>query len=87
MKILAADIKSNFTLTVKNVNRLEESDFNQEFFDKLFGEGKVTTEEGFRAKITEEIEAMIAQDSERKLQNDIYKLSIDKASLIYLMSF
>lgn len=75
----AAEVKSNFRLTVKNVNRLEESDLNQQFFDKLFGEGKVTTEEEFRAEITKEIEAMFAQDSERKLQNDLYKLSIEKA--------
>jgi trigger factor len=75
----AAELKSNFRLTVKNVNRLEESDLNQEFFDKLFGEGTVTTEEEFRTKITEEVEAMFAQDSERKLQNDLYTLSIEKA--------
>ncbi|MDB5135678.1 MAG: tig [Mucilaginibacter sp.] len=75
----AAEVKSNFRLTVKNVNRLEESDLNQEFFDKLFGEGTVTTEEEFKAKITEEVEAMYAQDAERKLQNDLYKLSIEKA--------
>jgi trigger factor len=75
----AAELKSNFRLTVKNVNRLEESDLNQEFFDKLFGEGTVTTEEEFRAKITQEVEAMFAQDSERKLQNDLYNLSIEKA--------
>ncbi|HTI58054.1 trigger factor [Mucilaginibacter sp.] len=75
----AADVVSNFRLTVKNVNRLEESDLNQEFFDKLFGEGKVTTEEGFRDEITKEVEAMYAQDSERKLQNDLYKLAVDKA--------
>ncbi|MDB5025019.1 MAG: tig [Mucilaginibacter sp.] len=75
----AAEVKSNFRLTVKNVNRLEESDLNQEFFDKLFGEGTVTTEEEFRAKITEEVEAMFAQDAERKLQNDLYNLSIGKA--------
>ncbi|RYE16409.1 MAG: trigger factor, partial [Sphingobacteriaceae bacterium] len=37
----AADLKSNFELTVKNVNRLEESDLNQEFFDKIFGEDVV----------------------------------------------
>ena len=76
----AADLKSKFSLTVKNVNRLEESDLNQEFFDKLFGEGKVTTEEGFREEITKEIEAMFAQDADRKLQNDLYKLAIDKAT-------
>ena len=76
---IAAEVKSNFRLSVKNVNRLEESDLNQEFFDKLFGEGKITTEDEFRAEITKELEAMYEQDSERKLQNDLYKLSIDKA--------
>src|SRR5579872_206963 len=69
----AAEVKSNFRLSVKNVNRLEESDLNQEFFDKLFGEGKITTEDEFRAEITKELEAMYEQDSERKLQNDLYK--------------
>jgi len=76
----AAELKSNFRLTVKNVNRLEEGDLNQEFFDKLFGEGTVTTEEEFRTKIQEEVEAMFAQDAERKLQNDLYKLAIEKAT-------
>src|SRR6201996_1833844 len=76
---LAVDIKSKFRLTVKNVNRLEESDLNQEFFDKLFGEGTVTTEAEFRAKITEEVESMFSQDAERKLQNDLYTLSVEKA--------
>lgn len=69
----AADLKSNFKLAVKNVNRLEESDLNQEFFDKLFGEGTVTDEAGFRTKITEEVESMFKQDAERKLSNDIYE--------------
>src|ERR1700712_3518048 len=77
-KDMAADLKSNFRLKVKNVNRLEESDLNQEFFDKLFGEGTVTTEEGFRTKITEELESMMVQDAERKLQDDIYKYGLDK---------
>ncbi|MGN6397465.1 MAG: trigger factor [Mucilaginibacter sp.] len=76
----AAELKSNFRLTVKNVNRLEESDLNQEFFDKLFGEGQVTTEEGFRERITAEIEMMMQQDSDRKLQNDIYKYGLNKVN-------
>jgi len=68
----AKDLNSKFQVTVKNVNRLEESDLNQEFFDKLFGEGNVTDEAGFTAKITEEVEGMFQQDADRKLQNDIY---------------
>jgi len=74
----AADLKSKFQLTVKNVNRLSEADLDQEFFDKLFGEGVVTDEAGFRAKITEELESMMLQDSERKLQDEIYHYAIDK---------
>jgi len=74
----AAELKSNFQLTVKNVNRLEESDLNQEFFDKLFGEGTVTDEAGFREKITEEIESMFKQDAERQLSNDIYEQLLTK---------
>ncbi|MFC4211179.1 trigger factor [Pedobacter lithocola] len=74
----AAELKSNFKLVVKNVNRLEESDLNQEFFDKLFGVGTVTDEAGFRAKITEEVEGMFKQDAERQLSNDIYEQLLQK---------
>jgi len=74
----AADLKSSFRLTVKNVNRLEESDLNQEFFDKLFGEGEVTSEEEFRQRVTDEVEGMMAQDAERRLQEDIYKYTLNK---------
>nr|WP_199080179.1 trigger factor [Pedobacter sp. ASV19] len=68
----AKELNSKFKVTVKNVNRLEEADLNQEFFDKIFGEGVVTDEAGFTAKITEEVEGMFKQDADRKLQNDIY---------------
>jgi trigger factor len=77
----AADLRSDFRLTVKNVNRLDESDLNQEFFDKLFGEGVVTTEHEFTAKITGELEDMMVQDADRKLQNDIYQYGLDKVQL------
>ncbi|RBQ02947.1 trigger factor [Pedobacter miscanthi] len=74
----AAELKADFKLQIKNVNRLEESDLNQEFFDKLFGEGTVTDEATFREKITEEVESMFKQDAERKLSNDIYEALLVK---------
>jgi trigger factor len=73
--------ESKFKLTVKNINRLEESDLNQEFFDKLFGENTVTTEEEFKAKITEELESMMAQDADKKLAADLYKYGSEKATM------
>jgi len=77
-EIEAADLKSKFQLTVKNVNRLEESDLDQAFFDKIFEPGTVTTEEEFRAKITEELEGMMVQDADNKLQGEMYKYVLDK---------
>ena len=56
---LAKDLKSSFRLTVKNVNRIEEADMNQEFFDKIYGEGSVSTEEAFIEKMKEELELYI----------------------------
>lgn len=76
----AADLKSNFQLTVKNVNRLEEADLDQAFFDKILGEGTVTTEEEFRAKITEELENMMVQDADNKLQGEMYNYVLSKVN-------
>ncbi len=78
----AKDLKSKFQVTVKNVNRLEESDLNQEFFDKVFGPGVVSDEAGFKAKITEEVESMFKQDADRKLQNDIYTQLTDQTKML-----
>lgn len=76
----AADLKSNFQLTVKNINRLEEAALDQEFFDKLYGAGKVTSEEAFREEVRKEQEAMMEQHSEQKLQNDLFKFVLEKVN-------
>lgn len=49
----AADLKGSFTFTVQNINRTELAELNQEFFDKLFGEGQVDSEEAMRSKVKE----------------------------------
>jgi trigger factor len=49
----AANLSGNYTFTVQNINRTELADLNQEFFDKLFGEGQVDSEEAMRNKVKE----------------------------------
>ncbi len=78
----AAELQSAFQLTVKNVNRLEESDLNQEFFDKIFGPEQVTTEEQFRSRITAELESMVSQNAEQKLQFDLQQFGLGKVNLV-----
>lgn len=75
------DLKSKFQLTVKNINRLEEGDLNQEFFDKIFGADVVKTEEEFKEKIREELEAMMVQNADQKLQADMLQFGLDKVKL------
>ncbi|MFM6976706.1 MAG: trigger factor [Sphingobacteriaceae bacterium] len=74
----AQGLKSTFQFTVKNINRLEEGDLNQEFFDKLFGNDVIKTEKEFEAKITEELESMMQQNAEQRLQNDLYNFGLKK---------
>lgn len=75
--------ESNFKLVVKNVNRLEEADLNEELFNKLFGEGEVKTEEEFRARVSSEVEAMLVQNSDQRLQNDLYNLGMEKVNVAF----
>ncbi|WP_291785144.1 trigger factor [Cecembia sp.] len=47
----ASQLTGKFEFTVQNINRTELADLNQEFFDKLFGEGQVDSEEALRSKV------------------------------------
>jgi len=77
----ARDLQSKFQLVVKKINRLEEGDLNQEFFDKIFGENIVKTEAEFRDKIREELESMMVQNADQKLQADLFQFGLDKVKL------
>jgi len=76
-------LNSLFQLTVENVNRLEEAELDQEFFNKIYGEDEVKTEEEFRARLTKEIEDMFVQNADQKLQNDLYTLGMDRVKATF----
>ncbi|MDA0882667.1 MAG: hypothetical protein O2984_05095, partial [Bacteroidetes bacterium] len=59
------DLKGNVKLTVNDVKRMTPAEINEELFAKVFGEGNVSTEEEFRAKIKEDLEKMFRNDAER----------------------
>ena len=79
---------TKFELTVKNVNRLEEADLNQEFFDKLFpAEEEVTNEEQFNEKVKKEVENLFEQNSAQKLRNDMYAFGMEKVDVKFPEDF
>ena len=71
-------LTAKFSFTINNISRMEPAVLNAELFDKMYGEGKVTTEKEFRAKIATEAEAMFVAESDRKFQNDAVEYLLDK---------
>lgn len=66
-------LSGEFTLTVKNINRVIPAEMNQEFFDKIFGEGKVTTEDEFRKEYSKIFEENYERESDYLLAHQIQK--------------
>jgi trigger factor len=76
----AEQVNCNLQLTVKNISRLEEAELNQELFDKVYGEGKVTSEEEFREKIREELGLMFRADAEKFLRTEVENKLVEKVN-------
>ncbi|HRZ98117.1 MAG TPA: trigger factor [Paludibacter sp.] len=81
LKVSKDDVKnitSDFRFTIEGVTRYHESEINQELFDKVYGEGVVNSEEDFRAKIKENIQENLVQDSNYKLGTDVREMLVKK---------
>ncbi|MAL59360.1 MAG: trigger factor [Flavobacteriaceae bacterium] len=64
-------------LTIEEINTREMAELNQELFDKLFGEGVVTSEKELKEKIKEDAERQFMQQSDQKLLNDVVETLIE----------
>ena len=79
------DIEVTFEIT--EVNARELADLDQEFFDKLFGKGNVTSVTELKAKIKEDAEKQFVQQSDQKLLNDVTEYLVDNTKFDLPASF
>lgn len=76
-----AGLNPLFTFTVVNVKTFKAAEANQETWDKMFGEGTVTSEEQFKEKIDERIKAEHEQQANYRFGADVRSYYVAKAAL------
>lgn len=73
----AEKLNIDVDFTIEEINERELAELNQEFFDKLFGEGNVSSLEEMKTKIKEDSEKQFEQQADQKLLNDITEKLIE----------
>tara|TARA_R110000850_G_scaffold116505_12_gene232363 strand:- start:3165 stop:4490 length:1326 start_codon:yes stop_codon:yes gene_type:complete len=77
----SADIDGALTMTVKNINRTETAEMNQEFFDKIFGPDEVKSEEEFITKVRETLQANYDRESKVFTEEQLKKVLTEAAKV------
>ncbi len=72
------DLNGLFTITIKEVSRFMPAENDQELWDKVYGEGAVTSVEEFEAKVSEEIRQYFSRETEYKLRTDARDMLLQK---------
>ena len=86
MEVLAVDhdkvhgLEIDVVFTINEINETEKAELNQELFDKLFGEGVVTSVEQLKEKIKEDAEKQFASQADQKFLNDVYEHLLENTS-------
>ncbi len=76
----AESINGNFRFTITEINRFHPAELNQELYDRIYGEGVISSTDEFMTKINEEISLNLDRESDYKLMLDIKNLATDKTN-------
>jgi len=68
----------SFEFKLTNISRMEPAELNQEFFDKVYGEGAVTSEKEMRARMKEEAERMYQSEADQYFLNNVAEYLLEK---------
>jgi len=74
-----AETNGDFSFEIKEITRYKEGDLNQELFDKVFGEGVVTSEDEFKNKIKDILAEQFDPQVDYKFLKDAREVLVKKA--------
>lgn len=76
-----ASVEPMWKVTVKEVKTFVEAEQNQDLYDRMFGEGVVTDEAGFEAKIEERIAQEYKQEADFRFVLDAREYLLNKTNI------
>lgn len=65
------EVSNDFSLTIEKISRFTPAEMNEEFFEKAFGEGGVSTEEEALAKIKDDYKQHYTKSTDSLLMRDM----------------
>ena len=72
-----ADLQGDFRFTINEISRFYPAEIGQELFDKVYGEGVITSEEEFNKKIEGETASNLKYETDYKLMLDLKALALN----------
>lgn len=78
---IGKDLDADLTLEIKDILDIQKSELNQELFDKLYGEGTITSEADLKARVKEDIEKQYVQHTDSNFLNSLDKKLIDSSKI------
>tara|TARA_B100001093_G_scaffold515296_1_gene591325 strand:- start:2080 stop:3435 length:1356 start_codon:yes stop_codon:yes gene_type:complete len=77
----AIQYNRNVFMTVNEVKTMEPANIDVALYDKIYGAGEVKTEQEFRTKVSEELNKMFVQDTDRVFKREVSSTLIKKLKL------
>lgn len=72
------EVNSDFTFEIQEVTRYEEAEMNQELFDKVLGEGVVSSEDDFKSKVSEMLNNQFKPAADNLFMKSARELILEK---------
>jgi len=72
------NLNGNFRFTIKEISHFFPAEEGPDLYNRIYGEGVISTPEEFMKKIEEEISANLSRESNYKLMQDIRQLALEK---------
>jgi trigger factor len=76
-----AVLNDTFQLTLKDIKRMVPAELNQELYNRLFGEGEVSSEEELKQRVESDLTEMFNKESEKLFMFKVYEKLLEETSV------